>query len=382
MKVLVTGGTGRIGANLAARLSDAGHAVRALVFPGDAGRANKLVGFEQVETVEGDVRSYEDVRRALDGVEAIYHLAAAFGGPFDNLEYLNINGMGTLNILECIRAERPDLHRLVYASTEAVYWDLHGKGRLFEEPITEDMVSRYHQMPYFLTKWIGEELCMAYHHQYGVPATVFRFATVIEPGEFLDEAGLPRLFLLGPVHRELMAMKGADAEERPMIDAVASLWTGQERLLLSRNPDGRPYKQHFGDVRDIVQGLLLGLEREAAVGEEFSLAGPAAFDWGQAVPYLADRYGLDVVEATLPEPAYFEFDLNKARRLLGYEPLHDLRSILDAAEAIRRGEDGGCRNSTHGEAIRLVRWGTGYGVQRQEVATRRTRRARGRVPER
>ena len=107
----------------------------------------------------------------------------AFGGPFDNRQYLAINAMGTLNILECVREFNPNIHRLVYACTEAIYWELTENGRMFNKPITEDMVAKYHHMPYFLTKWIGEELCMSYHHQYGVPSTVFRFTTVIEPSE-------------------------------------------------------------------------------------------------------------------------------------------------------------------------------------------------------
>ena len=200
MKILVTGGTGRIGANLVKRLLEKGHEIRSFVYPADASRANKLDDYKHVETVEGDLRNFDDVKRAVEGVDGIYHLAAAFGGPFDNLQYLEINGIGTLNILECIRNDCPNLHRLVYACTEAIYWRLGEKGRYFRDPITEDMVSRYKHMPYFLTKWIGEELCMTYHHQYGIPTTVFRFATVIEPGEFLNADGLPGLFLLSPVY--------------------------------------------------------------------------------------------------------------------------------------------------------------------------------------
>ena len=50
-------------------------------------------------------------------------------------------------------------------------------------------------MPYLMTKWLGEELAMVYHYQYGVPTCAMRFSTVIEPSEFLNEAGLPRHFL-------------------------------------------------------------------------------------------------------------------------------------------------------------------------------------------
>jgi nucleoside-diphosphate-sugar epimerase len=92
-------------------------------------------------------------------------------------------------------------------------------------------------------------------------------------------------------------------------------------------------------VRDIVQGLVLGLEREEAVGQEFTLAGAALFDWGEIVPYLSERYQAPYVEARIPPPNYFEFDLSKIKRLLGYQPRHDFHSILATAEAIRRGEE-------------------------------------------
>ena len=85
MKILVTGGTGRIGANLVKRLLDRGHDIRSFVYPGDSSRADKLDSYDRVETVVGDLRNLDDVKQAVDGVDAIYHLAAAFGGPFDNL---------------------------------------------------------------------------------------------------------------------------------------------------------------------------------------------------------------------------------------------------------------------------------------------------------
>ena len=169
MKILVTGGTGRIGANLVTRLLEAGHTIRSFVYPGDASRAGKLDAYRRRRNRLRRLRNVEDVSAAVAGVDAIYHLAAAFQGPFDNRQYLDINAMGTLNLLESVREHCPSLHRFVYASTEGVYWDARVNGRYFEEPIREDMIGDYPNMPYLMTKWLGEELAMVYHHQYGLP---------------------------------------------------------------------------------------------------------------------------------------------------------------------------------------------------------------------
>lgn len=347
MKILVTGGTGRIGANLVKQLLNKGHTIRSFVYPGDASRASKLDGFGDVETVFGDLRQLDDVREAVTGVDAIYHLAAAFGGPFDNRQYLDINAMGTLNILESIRELCPDLQRFVYASTEGVYWSSKVYGRYFEQPIGEEQAISHPHMPYLLTKWLGEQLAMAYHFQYNVPTTVMRFSTVIEPSEFLNGDGLPTLFLYSSAVETYKAAATSEflkirsdgsPETMAMIDALLAGWTGEEKLLLSLNANGVPYRQHFGDVRDIVSGLLLSIESEAAIGQVFNLAGAAIFDWGELAPRLAERYGMPVVEARLPHDNYFELDLTKIQNLLGFQPQHDFDSILAAAEAIRQGD--------------------------------------------
>ncbi|MXZ41852.1 MAG: NAD(P)-dependent oxidoreductase [Caldilineaceae bacterium SB0666_bin_21] len=346
MNILITGGTGRVGANLARRLLAAGHNVRAFVYPGDAGRAGKLAGFERVETIEGDLRSFADCQQAVDGMDAVYHLAAAFGGPFDNRDYLAINGGGTLNLLEAVRDQCPNLHRFVYACTEAIYWHLtdrspHLEGResrYFANAIRETDVSPYLQMPYFLTKYVGEQLVMSYHHQYGVPSVSFRFTTIIEPSEFLNADGLPPLFLLSSAHQDWSDQHSPDPAEQAMLDHIRSLWTGEEKLLLSLNPNGVPFRQHYTDVRDIALGLSLALDAEAAVGQEMNLGGAAILDWAELVPWLAERHDMEYVTAKIPSPNYFELDLGKTRSILGYEPEHDFHSILATAEAMARGE--------------------------------------------
>ena len=65
------------------------------------------------------------------------------------------------------------------------------------------------------------------------------------------------------------------------------------------------------------------------------------FPWEEHVPWLAERYGLEFVEARLPESNFFEFDLSKIKALLGYEPRHDVQGVVETAEAMFRGEETG-----------------------------------------
>lgn len=338
MKILVTGSNGRIGANLVRRLLQQGHEIRGLVFPGDASRMHKLDGMTNVELVEGDLRDYAAVQRAVRGVDAVYHIAAAFASPHSNIEYLQINGLGTLHLLEAIRAHAPELHRLVYACTEAVYWRTEDDGRLFERPIREEEVSDSKLMPYYLTKWIGEELCMNYHYQYGVATVVCRFTTVLEPSELLDEEGIPRHWSVARARERLRAQADPSPAAQEALQQIEAAWQAGKRLLLSRCPDGRSYKQEWADVRDIAKGLALALDADAAVGEAFTVGGLLTV-WEELVPALAEHLGVGYADVRMPSPNYFEFDHAKVRELLGYTPDHDFWSTLEAAFAIRAGRE-------------------------------------------
>ena len=326
MKILVTGSNGRIGSNLVRALIAQGHEVRGFVYPADKKRVDRLKQyFPEAETVFGDLRNQDEVREAVRGVDAVYHLAAAFAGPFSHAEYVDINARGTCHLLEALREEGP--RRFIYASTEAVYWRLDQPGRIFDAPITPDDASPLLRMPYFLTKWMGEELCNSYRAQYGIPATILRFATVIEPSEFLDEEGLPGRFMVNPAY---------DAHRQALGDRA----DGPPALFFARTTDGRPGKEHFVDIRDLVQALCLMLEREETIGQVYTAGGAALFRAEETLPYLAERYNLPIVEATLESGYYFEFDLTPLQAL-GYRPEHDFASICDACEAIRRGEEVG-----------------------------------------
>src|SRR4051794_30065306 len=134
MTVLVTGAGGRIGHHVTRLLVEAGRTVRALVLPADPSRA-WLESLEGVEVVEGRLEDAGSLRPAVEGVDAVIHLAAALtsrGGIDD--EFFAANAAGTYHLLAAIRDARVSLRRLVYISSDAVYWS--GAGPVYS-PVDE-----------------------------------------------------------------------------------------------------------------------------------------------------------------------------------------------------------------------------------------------------
>jgi nucleoside-diphosphate-sugar epimerase len=115
MNLFVTGGTGLVGTRLLPRLCDAGHECRALVRPG-----RELP--DGVTRVEGDLLDPAPLAAALDGVDAVIHLAALFRTD-DVAAIHRVNLEGTRNLIEATRAGAPTA-RVVMASTSNVYADV------------------------------------------------------------------------------------------------------------------------------------------------------------------------------------------------------------------------------------------------------------------
>jgi nucleoside-diphosphate-sugar epimerase len=339
MRILVTGSTGRVGANLVTALLERGHQVRAFIYPGDASRMRKLDGYD-VERVEGDLRDSEDVAGAVAGTDVIYHLGAAMGAPISTLEYFDINARGTLNVLEAARRE-DDLRRLIYASTDAVYPTDHKTSR-YPEIITEE-TGIQPAMPYAMSKWIGEVLCLRYHQQYGLPAVPLRFACVVGPGELL-ERGIPaRGMWLTEMLESLRRASAPGPEVGEALAQLEAVWPGEERLLLLRDAFGIPAKLAVVDIRDLIQWLLAAIQREEAIGEVINVPGPEPVRWEVAVPMASEKLGIPYVDVSLPLGPpflyYCEISYERAQRLLGYQPRHGNPSMVDLSIAMRQGKD-------------------------------------------
>ena len=105
-----------------------------------------------------------------------------------------------------------------------------------------------------------------------------------------------------------------------------------EPLLLAYDRHGNPHTQELVDVRDIVQGLLLIMDKPEAIGETFNLAPATPVSLAEFIPYLAEATGRRYVEAKIPvELGQIHGSAAKARALLGYVPRYSLFDMVDEA---------------------------------------------------
>ncbi len=174
MRVLVTGGAGFIGSHLAELLVGRGHQVRVLDDL-STGRNEALLHDLGVEVIVGDVADRGAVERAVDGCEALCHLAAVASVTASverPLETLRTNLVGTVTVLDA--ASRSGVRRVAYASSAAVY------GMTQELPLREDSLPQP-LSPYAADKLAGEHYLAHYHRSGLLAGHAFRFFNVYGP---------------------------------------------------------------------------------------------------------------------------------------------------------------------------------------------------------
>lgn len=173
MRVLVTGADGFIGSHLTEMLLDMGYDVRAFVLYnsfGSWGWLDTLPADKRaaLDVVMGDVRDPVFVRRVMEGVDCVFHLAALIAIPYSYYApdaYVDTNIKGTLNVLNAAR----DLHtrRVLVTSTSEVY------GTAQYVPIDEKHPYQG-QSPYSATKIAADRLAESYFRSFSLPVTIVR----------------------------------------------------------------------------------------------------------------------------------------------------------------------------------------------------------------
>ena len=210
MKVLVTGATGRIGHHLVDELAQRGHQVRCLVMPGDPLRDR--IAKPGIELYEGQLTDRDSLKRAVEGVDAIYHLGALLPQKRTADEVFEANVVGTYNILEATLPHADRIKRFVMASTDATYWNAKGAVYL---PIDENH-PRLADNAYGMSKVVCEDMCWAYMRQCGLPVTIPRFGLTMDCHELLDPDGiLGTRFFLKAILASRKANPNPTPEENP-----------------------------------------------------------------------------------------------------------------------------------------------------------------------
>jgi UDP-glucose 4-epimerase len=176
VKVLVTGGAGFIGSNLVRALLARGDDVRVLDNFSTGNRGNLGGVADDVELVEGDLRSYERVHNAVRGAELVFHLGALGSVPRsvqDPLTSGAVNVEGTLNVLLAARDE--GIRRVIFASSSSIY------GNQAELPLRETMAPDPIS-PYGVAKLAAERYCVSFTRVYhSFETVVLRYFNVFGP---------------------------------------------------------------------------------------------------------------------------------------------------------------------------------------------------------
>ena len=235
--VLITGGAGFVGANLADRLLSAGRRVVVLDNLSRAGVEQNLVWLRSrhgdlLDVMVEDVRDARAVGVAVAGVGQVFHFAAQVAvttSLTDPREDFTVNAQGTLNVLEAVRACRTP-PGVVFTSTNKVYGALDDvplvrDGRrwvpavaeLRERGIAESRRLDFHS-PYGCSKGAADQYVLDYARSYGVPAVVFRMSCIYGPHQFgTEDQGWVAHFLIKAVEGQPVTLYGDGMQQRDIL---------------------------------------------------------------------------------------------------------------------------------------------------------------------
>lgn len=339
-KILITGGAGFVGSHLADELLEAGWSVRVLdnLAPRVHGPGVRRPSYldPEVELLVGDVRDAHTVRGAVDGVQAVVHLAASVGvgqSMYQIERYTSVNELGTAVLLEAL-ASQP-VERLVVASSMSIYgeglyqscdgrpveasertleqlkahdWELRGHNGWPLQPVaTPETKTPALPSVYAISKYQQERLCMTVARVYGIPAVGLRLFNIYGPRQALSNpyTGVLAIF--------------------------AARFLNQQPPLI--HEDGQQ-RRDFVSVHDVARAFRLALEVPEAAGQVFNIGSGSNYtirevaakmarvlDGDELEPQITRRYRMGDIRNCFA-------DISRARKVLGYEPAVDFESGL------------------------------------------------------
>jgi nucleoside-diphosphate-sugar epimerase len=328
MEIVITGGNGLLGRHLVDALQDRGHGLRVLALP-----AEDTSWLEQrgVAVHRGDIRRPETLTEWIRDADAVMHLAGMMGVWRPLEDYHAVNVVGTENVCRAALAE--GVQRVVHVSSWTVY------GMALGKAAREDFLLRPFPEPYAITKAGGDMAVQRMIVDEHLPAVIIRPGTFFGPGDRLH---------FGRIADRLRAGRG---------------------VIVGSGDNALP----FVYVTDVVQGLLLALDHDHAVGQAYNITNDrpltqhqlllaTACEIGAAPPrvhvpyrtlyaagYYAERLAMLMRSRHQPVVTRLGVKLfgtdnrhaiDKARRELGYSPAVSLREgVRLAASWYRSGSN-------------------------------------------
>lgn len=313
MKILVTGGAGFIGSNLCEHFLQQGHTVRCFDNFATGKPANVIpllsVYPDRFELIVGDIRNIDDCRKAVEGMEDVLHEAALGSVPRsikDPITTNEVNISGSLNMLVASRDAK--IKRFVYAASSSTYGDSASL------PKVEEVIGRP-LSPYAITKYVNELYADVFARTYGIETIGLRYFNVF--GRRQDPHGAYAAVIP-------LFVKRLMAHESPII-----------------NGDGT-YSRDFTYIDNVIQmnERALTTTSPMAVNQVYNTAFGERTDLNQLVAYLKENLSKHDPEIANIKPQHGPNRagdiphslacIDKAKRLLGYDPQFSMRQGLEA----------------------------------------------------
>ena len=308
-RALVTGAGGFIGSHLVERLVQLGADTRALVRYGSSGSwgwIDSSAAKDEIQVFVGDIRDRDSLRRAFQGVDIVFHLAALIGIPYSYyapLSYMRVNAEGTLHVLQSALDAGAKL--IVHTSTSEVY----GTARYV--PMDENHVLQG-QSPYSASKIAADKMAEAFHLSFGLPVAVIRPFNTYGPRQS-SRAVIPTI--------------------------ITQALTGAEVRLGNLNS-----VRDFNYVADVIDGFIRMAECGEAIGQVINIGTGKEVSISQLVTVIAGLVGKNIRVVSEDErvrPGNSEVERlcaqnAKAREILQWSPQYTLdKGLAQMVEWVR-----------------------------------------------